>query len=288
MSYALIKCEKKKCFSFAKIDEVYDEITIDLSFFNDKNSKKIAKKICKILRKYKINNVILSSELFNNEMIKNTINTCDNNIITGDNIFKALIKKSIKDICNLTKTPMQLTKVAIFVHEFSIENLNVVKYISVDVKQLIVISDNKNRFERIAEDLLDNYGISLLIFDVDYKNISRCDFIINLDFTEKELKGYNLSREAIIISIKENIGKLKNNFNGIIINDLDIYLEEKYNSYRSLAVCEAIIYDFRKNPKENERRFDKANYKINKYIGTNGTITEEDFKRVLKKSPNNT
>lgn len=289
MSYALIECEKKKIFHFTNIEEVFEEVHIVLPEFNEKHSARYGKKINRILKKYKVSNVILSNELMKNDILKNVICSGNYYLIDGNNMFKVLIKKSIADICDIADTSVQTCKVAILVHEFSIENLNLVKYISKDVKQVVLISDNKIRYEKISEDLIENYGIVLSIFDNEYKNIARCDFVINVDFVEDELKKYNISREAIVISIKEKLAELKRNFNGIIINDIDIYFDEEYKNFRSLAICEAQIYDFKKDFKENERRFDKAGYMINTYIGNNGSITEEDIKRVFtKNSKNNT
>ena len=75
---------------------------------------------------------------------------------------------------------------------------------------------------------------------------------------------------------------MKNGFNGIVIRDIDIYLNKKVEKYRTLELCEAYMYNYMKRIKENELLFNRSTYKINGYIGNNGKIEQEDFERLGK------
>ncbi len=279
MSYAII--DYKKTF-FTHIDEIFEEINVNIPKHYKKNAIKCGRKINRILKKYNTNKVILSKELYNDE-IKKYICEKNNYIIDGNNMYKILLRLCILDICEIVKIPIQTIRVVLLVHEFSIEILNLVKHISKDVKRFSVISENKDKFERLADELLREAGITISLYENNYKTTLRCDFIINIDYAEDELKRYVIAEDTIIFSVKENIKELKKSFNGIIINDIDIYLNKEYNNFSTLAICEAQIYDFKRNPKYNEEKFLKSGYRINAYMGNNGIINENEFKAVFSK-----
>ncbi|MBQ9267453.1 MAG: hypothetical protein IJ217_04160 [Clostridia bacterium] len=282
MSYALIECEKKKFFPITDVEEVFDEVHIKLPELKEKQSRRYGRKINRILKKYQVSNVILSEALGKNEIIRNTIYMQNNYIITGNKLYKALAKRMIKDICSITEVPMETVCVAIFAHEFTIENWHLVKHVSKEVREIMVISENKMRFEKLSDDLMEKEGIALTTFDTSYQNHLRCHFVINVDFTEEELKKFALPKDAIIISVEENIRELRKNFNGIMINDVELYLDSEVPNFRTLALCEARFFDYRRNFEENDYRFEKSGSGINGYVGNNGFITAEDLKRVAK------
>ncbi len=291
MSYAIVECEKKKFFNTIKTDEMLDELHIRLPVFKEKKSQKFAKKVSKILKKYKVSSVVLSNELNNNEVFKNILYMNNNYIVTGNRLYVALARKVMSDICEIIDIQMETVNISVLSHEFSIENLDLVKYISKSVKHLTIVTENKERFENMLEPLFQNDGIAITVLKSENCSIKRSHFIINIDYTEEEIKKLVLPKEAIIISIKNKIFSLRKNFCGLIINDLDIYLGKEIFNFRTLSLCEAYIYDYKKKAKDNEKIFEKSKYKINGYIGTKEKISEEELKRVskmfTKKSKNN-
>ena len=115
------------------------------------------------------------------------------------------------------------------------------------------------------------------------KGFKRDNVIINIDFKEDELKNMLLPKFGIIISLNEKINDLRKNFDGIIINDIDILGDGIPNeSFRKLSVCEAKLYRPLRKIRDNERVFFTERYKINGYIGKNGKITQEEFEKVGK------
>lgn len=291
MSYAIVECEKKKIFNVIKTEEILNELHIKLPTFKEKKSQKFAKKVCKILKKHKVSSVVLSNELNENNVFKNVIHMNNNYIVTGNRMYVALTRKIIFDICKIIDTQIETVNVSILSHEFSIENLDLVKYISKSVKHLTIVTENKKRFENMLEPLFQEDGIVITVLKNENCNIKRSQFIINVDYTEEEIKKLILSKESIIISVKSKIFNLRKNFSRIIINDLDIYLGKEIFNFRTLSLCEAYIYDYKKRANDNEKIFEKSEYKINGYIGVEGKISEEEFKKLskafTKKSKNN-
>lgn len=282
MSYAIIECEKKKLFNKIDVDEVLDEVHIRLPFFKEKKSQKYAKKVCKYLKKHKTSYAVLSNELNQNKIFKNVLYMQNNYVITGDRMYVTLIKKVMCNICKLLNVPIETIFAAILSHEFSIENLDLVKHISKSIKHLTVVSENKDRYENTIGALLEDEGIAIEVLKNENCNIRKSQFVINFDFTEDEIRRLILPKEAIVISIKENISSLRKGFSGVIINDIDIYLNKNVENFRTLALCEAYMYNYSKKIRENERQFERSEYKINGYIGNNGPIKEEEIAKMRK------
>ncbi len=281
-SYAIVMCRKRKLFHSIQIDEKLNELEIAIPHLTEKNELKYGKKVNKILKKRNVSNVVLSNEIMQKEKFCNCVSSQNNYIITGNRLYQALTKYILQDICNMVNIPMPTISLAILSHEFSIENLDLVKYISKEIREVVVLSENKERFDKMLEKFFNEEGIAIRVLENKHSNISSYPFIINLDYTEEEVNKLIISKNAIVISIKNKICALRKSFNGILLNDVEIYLEKEVKDFRTLALCEAYLYHYRKKIQENEKEFEKSPYRINTYMGNNGKITEEDFKRVGK------
>lgn len=242
-----------------------------------------AKRTLKKIKKYNVQNVVLNNELNKNIEFKNILIENKKYIITGNRIGKILLPKIIDDISKYSKCPKEKLKIILLMNEYSIENIDLIECISKDIKQLSVISKNHTKYEKTANKLYLNYGYMVKLYNNDIREFKRDNIIINMDFTEKEIKSMILPRNGILISLNERINSLKKNFNGIIINDLDILGEGIPNdNFRKLAVCEAKLYKPLRKIKDNERMFFNEKYVINGYIGRSGKITQEDFEKIGK------
>ena len=251
--------------------------------FSEKNSFVNAKRTLKKIKKYNVQNVVLNNELNKNIEFKNLLTENKKYIITGNRIGKILLPKIIEDISKYSKCTKEKLKIILLMNEYSIENIDLIECISKDVKQLSVVSKNYTKYEKTANKLYLNYGYMVKLYNNDIREFKRDNIIINMDFTEKEIKNMVLPRNGILISLNERITSLRKNFNGIIINDLDILGEGIPNdNFRKLAVCEAKLYKPLRKIKDNERIFLNEKYVINGYIGRSGKITQEDFEKIGK------
>ena len=283
MSYAVISCKKKQFINYTEVEEICQEVTIKIPRFKENQTSKKGKKINKLLKKYKVSNVVLSNELNKNNELKKIIYQNNNYIITGNRMYKTLLPKTVKEISEYTKIEMETLKIAILVDEFSIENLDLIKTIAKRVKQVLIVSKNEQKFKRLADEIMNKEWIIIQLIKKGKYNLKRNQIILNLDFSKDDLRNYTIGRYSIIINVKNEIEQLGKNFEGIIINTIDIYLNEEKKGFNTLALCEAYIYNYLKKIKENELIFNKSGYKINSYIGTKGIITTEDFERIGEK-----
>lgn len=281
-SYAIVMCEKRKLFRAVQVEEVVNELKIKIPHFSEKKELKYGKKVDKILRRHRVSNVVLSNELKEKEKFCDFLTSQNHYMITGNKMYQALMKLVLEDICNMINVPMPSVSVAILSHEFSIENLDLVKYISKEIREVVVVSEQKERFEKILENFLVDEGIAIRVLENKNSNISHYPIVFNLDYSEEEVNQFILSKTAIVISIQKPITALRKSFHGILLNDIDIYLGKETKDFRTLALSEAYLYQYRRKIQENEKEFVKSPYRINGYIGNNGKIAEDDFQRVGK------
>ena len=282
MSYAIIDLKKKKLFDKIEANEICDELDIRVPEFKDNKQQKYAKKISKILKQHKVSNVVLSNELKNSIGFRNIIMQNNNYIITGKKLYKVLIPTIIRDIANLIKYDKEKLNIAILIDEYSADNVELIKIIADEVKSVTLITNNAYRFQQLVDELLRSKGIIVQLLNKGKINLKRKQVVINLDFSDTDIEKLNVPNESVVITNNFSVQKMKNGFNGIVIRDIDIYLNKSNEKFRSLELCEAYIYNYMKRIKENELLFKRSTYKINGYIGNNGKITQEDFERLGK------
>ena len=261
----------------------FGEVKILMPKFPEKNSESSSKKLLRKIKKYNVQNIVLNNELNQNTEFKNILVEEKKYVITGNRLAKVLLPKVIEEISNYTKCPSGKLKVVLLMNEYSIENIDLIECISKEVKQLSIVSQNYTKYEKTANKLYHRYGYMVKLYGTDVKEFKRDNIIINMDFTEKMLQDMLLPRNGIVISLNEKINSLRRNFNGIIINDIDILGDGIPSAnFRKLAVCEAKLYRPLRKVKDNERVFFSEKYIINGYIGKNGKITQEEFERIGK------
>ena len=109
------------------------------------------------------------------------------------------------------------------------------------------------------------------------KSILKAEIIINIDFPEELINKYRIYDKAIIININDKITIQSKRFNGININYYKIEIADEYKiaGFRNEIIYESLIYG--KKYKEIYSEIINDNIKINKLIGNNGFIKEQEF-----------
>ncbi len=283
MLYALIDSSEKQRFNQISSEEILGEVRIMTPKIKEKPRNKLVKKIIKEINVHKVENVLLSNELVNNKILQHALEESKKYVITGRRMSKVLLNRFISEIATYTKVPKEKLNILLLMNEYSLENIDLIEYLSKGVKEFNVVSRNYTKYEKTANKLFEQYGYMINLYNIDSsKDFRRVNLVINLDFTENEFKKIKLPKNSIIISLNNLIKNQKSGFNGIIINDIEIKLRKKEDNlkYRGLALCEAQIYKPFRNLKDNERIFNLEKYIINGYIGNEGKITVEEFEKI--------
>lgn len=288
-----IKKIEKEDKILSKIPEKFQKVIINFigkinKFFIkqiDKNTKvyllpdihrtKVYKKIISKIQKEKQKNVKIRIILENDiKQYKNEFKYL--NILDGKQIIKENIDILLKYI--LEDIPMELQDIYILTNIYKESNIKILKEIVPKVKSLNIITNEIKKYS-VLEEIMRNEGI-INVANNKKKSLRRAKIIINLDFSKEDLSNYNIFRNSIIINLTdEKINNLKA-FEGIIIQDIELKLEEKqenfiknnnlYKSFKKIEIYES-IYNKEKEDKEI----------INLY-GNNGIISKKELRNEQK------
>ena len=201
------------------------------------------------------------------------------NVINGRWLFLVLSDKVLDYIVEKRNLEKKETNVSVLVNEnicdYVMENI---KQISKKYKNVNIVTAHIEKFKKLEKEILEESGIIITISNNKKKSLKRSNIILNVDFTEEELNKYNITDEAIIVNIKENVEINKKRYNGLNINDYEISFEkfdefdyEKDKLYWKKDLYEASIY--RKQPYQYiERKINKDKVKIVELIGKRTSI----------------
>lgn len=241
---------------------------------NTKALKKIDKKIEQILKTNKNTNIILSKEIkkianekFNNEKEEYL------NIIQIIEYYKKEKSVYLTNLEQIMNKKMLYEKSLTQEQEIFVLTKNKTELIEKKIKKMAenyktinVVTPNIKEFKKLEYDLEQRDEI-ITIINNKKKSLARAKYIINIDFNEKEIFEYNINREAIIFNISNyKIVNLKN-FDGQIINNIQIItLPSNEFDMQDIYIINIQNKEVLKNIET------KINLNLFKMIGNNGII----------------
>ncbi|MBQ9315160.1 MAG: hypothetical protein IJ220_09280 [Clostridia bacterium] len=284
MAYAIIDYHDSKWFYPIKQINYVGELDIFLPHFKEKTSQKYGKKVLNILNKAEINKLVISNDILKNRAFCDVLYENKKSIITGRNMYKSLVVRILKDIASQMKAEIKKLKVVMLIEDYSVENIDLIKAVSKEVKSLTVVTTDKDKFDMLVSNLYENYGIVLKVVEKNTTEFKVADVLLNVDFPSYDMNKVNVPNDALIIcGFAKNYEK-KANFNGIIVKNIDVVdVTNRNSNINDLSLCEAKIYSYLRKLKENDRVFEREGFKINGYFGENGKIRTEEFMELGKK-----
>lgn len=199
-------------------------------------------------------------------------------IVNGNNTYVQSIELILKKI--LEDNNFELQDIYILTNYYQEQSINIIRKLAPKVKSMNIITKEIQKY-RILEEILEKEGILLNIANNKRKSLKKAKIIINLNFSKEELNQYNIFRNSIILNMtQEKINNLKA-FDGIIIKDIEIELEDNINflkennlinNFRKIELYESIkdIYD------------NKKDIIIESLYGNNGKIDEKELRNKQK------
>ena len=264
------------------INKVYDNQIIVQPIkeqLTEKQTQKLAKDIQKKCRKNNINKVVLSKNIKNNIKLYNKIYEYAIDIFDGKWLQKYMAYEIIEYIIKKKNLKKEETDITILTKFISDEVVETIKIFAKEYKSINVITKQINEFKNLEEKILEEYGMIITVTDNKRKSLLKSEIILNFDFTEKQLNEYNIFNEAIIVNLQNKIKINKKRFNGLIVNDYEIYSTredeyfgvEKIRNFYIKDLLEESIY--RKDSFFNIRRnITYGHYKIKELYGLNGKL----------------
>ena len=202
----------------------------------EKNEEKVLKNINNIIIKITYENknikVILSKQ------IKYLMKKCKNvhNIkklysilqdsINNKEIYIDFLNEIIKSITKLREETPEEQSIYILINSNNTKYRNLLEKIIPNYKMTNIVTQNIKEFKTFEKNAEENFE-PVSVLNNKRKSIAKAQYIINIDFEEKDLMSYCINRTAVIFNI--NNTKIKNlkNFDGIIINNINIKKENQ-------------------------------------------------------------
>ena len=274
----------KKMFNVISRKEIDNKIIYYFPFFSDKkisnlSLRRISKKTNKFLEMDESNIVVLSEYLNSIDIFKNYLYSNNIDILSGKFLFKTLSLKIIEYIYNNPS----IYEVTFLVNDLSNINREIIEYISKNVKRVNIVTNHINKFKKIEEYLYSEFGIILNISNNKRRSLLKAKLILNIDFPEELVNKYRIYDESVIINFNEKINIISKRFNGININSFKIKMPSEYklSGFSDEIVYESLIYKLGDFNNINDK-ITKDKVKIDKFIGNNGFIGKNNFRKKLK------
>ncbi len=167
------------------------------------------------------------------------------------------------------------------INDFTDINKEIIIHIAKNIKRLNVITNHINKCKKIEEYLYNEFGIMLNVSNNKRKSLLKSEVIINIDFPEELINKYAIYNKAIILNINDRINIKSKRFNGINVNYYKIKAPDecKLKNFQDEIVYESLIY-IKNNYSEIRNKITKDKISINKLIGNNGSIRENEIKQI--------
>lgn len=236
---------------------------------------KFNKKLLEKLKEDNIKNIVVAKKDKENIEFLNNIYSNNMNIIDGKILFKHLIPEIIEyisNVCKINKNDMQIT---ILANDYSQINIFYINELITEVKSVNIVTNNINRFKQFADRLYNKEAIVVPIMNNKNKSLLNKKIILNIDFSEEQLKKYKMNRKAIIINIENNIEKVNRTFTGININNYKLISKKEESEFEENEIYESYII---MNKIQDIRKIIiKENLQIKSFIGNRGEIDISEY-----------
>ena len=236
---------------------------------------KFNKKLLEKLKEDNIKNIVVAKKDKENIEFLNNIYSNNMNIIDGRILFKHLIPEIIEyisNVCKINKNDMQIT---ILANDYSQINIFYINELITEVKSVNIVTNNINRFKQFADRLYNKEAIVVTIMNNKNKSLLNKKIILNIDFSEEQLKKYKMNRKAIIINIENNIEKVNRTFTGVNINNYKLISKKEESEFEENEIYESYII---MNKIQDIRKIIiKENLQIKSFIGNRGEIDISEY-----------
>lgn len=251
-------------------------------------------KLIKYLKEKNIRMVCLSSTLNDDKDFINLLSTNKIERLNRRWLFKYLSIKIAEYVLKEQGRRIEDEEIAILTNSTEDVIINTIIEIAKKAKAVHIITNEMSKFMNIEEKLYDEYGIMINISNNYRKSLYKMKTVLNFNFCEEELNKYEFDKYSVIINFLKKTAIFSKNFEGINIQDYQIFMPKGYIQYLKYfedfdqtTLYESYIY--RKNSyKEIMKIIEEDNVRICTLVGNNGNIRRYEYERLMKKKSKNT
>lgn len=200
----------------------------------NKKIEKLAQKTRKVIQKYSNSKkIVLSKEMYNEQIYLNYLNTYGLEIQDGRWLFEILLPDTIEYIIN--KKKIEKTNISIMINDLTEIELENIKTLARKYKSINIVTNHIEKFKKLQKQLQEEYGIIITITNNKKKSLMKSQIILNIDFPNELINKYNIQDEAIIVNLKAKIKINSKRFNGLNISNYEIDFREDKKNNKALS-----------------------------------------------------
>lgn len=220
-------------------------------------------KINKKLTKYPNSKVVLSKKL------KKYESKICNTIIKGKIVQKVMIHKILK----LVATNFKTQEIYILSKKYDLYVVNLSQQYIEKVKTVNIVTNDILKYKKLEEQIYNDKGIIITVTNNKKKSLKKARLIINIDFKNEEINKYNICRNSIIINISDDKINQITGFEGVIVNNVQIELDEQLRK----NFIDDGLYGFFENSELYEsiagEKVENNRIRLKEIVGNNGIIS---------------
>ncbi len=258
------------------IKKILNKIEID-EYENGKKYTipKFNKKLLEKLKEDNIKNIVVAKKDKENIEFLNNIYSNNMNIIDGRKLFKHLIPEIIEYLSKVCKINIKDMQITILANDYSQVNIFYINELITEVKSVNIVTNNINRFKQFADKLYNKEAIVVPVMNNKNKSLLNKKIILNIDFSEEQLRKYKMNRKAIVINIENNIKSFNRTFTGININNYKLISKKEESEFEENEIYESYIIMHK--IQDIRKIIIKKNLQIESFIGNRGKIDISEY-----------
>lgn len=247
------------------------ELLINKNFIDEK----ILEKIVKLKTKNNISNMIISDK------IKIQTDLEHLNLLNGKILMKNTIIFLLKYLFDCIDKDIRCENVYLTIDND--KNKDIIFDLAHEFKSVSIVTDNIKKLRRLDRKLNNDEEIISSISNNSKKALKRANIIVNFDYNTNFFEKFNINRKSIIINLYNEKIKMKNSYQGIIIENMKIDYKN-LNNYLidSENFDKTIFYEsyiFNKKYNEVKDKYIEDHCHIDKILGNNGEISISEIKK---------
>ncbi len=225
----------KYFFNIITVKQIYNAYIFIFPFnLKSKTKHKLKRsvvKLQKLMKKYNVNTLVVSSEL--KEVIdfkeKGIVVNKQVKVLNGNGMLPYLIKEILSYILEKKNLKTELQDLYVCMNEPKQNYIKNIYYLSNFFRSINIITPKINTFQRVV-DKIEQGGI-ITVRNNKKKSLKDAKFIVNFDFSKEELEKYIIYRRAILIYINENGVYNDLTFDGIQIFNAEIDVSNEVKDF---------------------------------------------------------
>lgn len=226
-------------FSWIKLEQNKIILPLGRIKISNKKIEKIARKTVNLISFSNSNKIVLSKEIKKKEDFLMLLQSEPIHIVDGKWLFEMLTIDVLDYLCCKMVFKKEDIGVSVLINDENDSRIQIIKELSKQYKTVNLITNHREKFKRIEEQIMEEQGVILMVTNNRKKSLARSKIVVNFDFPEELFQKYSLPEDAVVLNFSEKIEIKNKRFNGVLVQDYeisvgnwcdyDIVLDEKFD-----------------------------------------------------------